>query len=117
MSEFRPEGRFVEANQYLDQSDKLNALWERDGYLFFRDVLDKAEIRHVKNDFIRVLQNHGAVAKEANEPIWTGCKIDVIDDNDLYGLRSYQALCEAPGTVALLEKVFGEPVYVYRNTS
>jgi 1-deoxypentalenic acid 11beta-hydroxylase len=109
--------RFIEANDCLTQRDRLNALYNREGYLFFRDVLNKDEVRRAKEDFMRVLKRQGAIVPDENEPLWSGCPIDQIDDNALYALSSYQELCESPTTVQLLEQVFGEPVFVYRNTS
>jgi 1-deoxypentalenic acid 11beta-hydroxylase len=110
-------GRFVEANQCLDNPKELEALFNRKGYLFFRNVLDADQVKGVKEDFMDVLKSQGAVAEHASEPIWTGVGIDKINDNELYAISSYQELCESEKSVSLLEKVFEQPVFVFRNTS
>ena len=43
------------ANEYLDDYEKLNAVFDKQGYLFFREVLDTNKVLEVKRDFIREL--------------------------------------------------------------
>lgn len=47
------------SNDLLDRPDLLWAAWERDGYLFFRDVLDKGEIGRVREEYARFLVENG----------------------------------------------------------
>jgi 1-deoxypentalenic acid 11beta-hydroxylase len=106
-------GRFREANQYLGDLNQLNVMFEEDGYLFFRGVLEGVE--RVKQEFIRALQKQGAVEPGASEPIWTGMKLEQIDDDELYGARSCRELFESSHNIRLFEQIFGEPVFVFKS--
>jgi len=107
-------GKFRVANEFLDDSVRLESIFQDEGYLFFRGVLDVAEVLQVKNDLIRCLQNQGVVKPGVSEPIWTGADMDQIDDVALYSLTSYEALSEGSAK-RLADKVFGEPAFMFRN--
>ena len=109
-------GEFQTANHLLNDFEKLNATFEEEGYLFFRNVLDSAAILKVKQDFVQVLQQQGVVKAGVSEPIWTGAGLDQIDDDALYALDSYQELLDRKSSRLLFEQIFGEPVFMYRNT-
>ena len=47
-----PLGKLREANSYLDDFGCLTTLFEQEGYLFFRGVLDRNEVDRVKRDFV-----------------------------------------------------------------
>jgi len=104
------------SNHLLSNFEKLDIAYREEGYLFFQRVLDTDAILAVKRDFIRVLQQQGIVEPGATEAIWTGASLDQIDDDALYALNSYQAFLDLGSTRQLIEMVFGEPVFMYRNT-
>jgi 1-deoxypentalenic acid 11beta-hydroxylase len=102
------------ANEYLDDFKRLDALFQDEGYLFFRGVLDQSEVDRVKRDMVRVLQAQGLVKPGETEPLWAGVDLEQLQDDDLYALESYGALCEGSAkTVA--EKVFGEPAFMFKG--
>jgi 1-deoxypentalenic acid 11beta-hydroxylase len=106
---------FREANEYLGDVDRLNALFNEDGYLFFRNVLEGAE--DVKRDFIHVLQQQGAVLPGASEPMWTGLDNDHIDDTGLYEAPALSKLLTSAHNVELIQRILGEPVFIFRSPS
>ncbi len=108
-------GEFQTANQYLDDSETLNSVFDREGYLFFRDVLDASEVQAVKNDFAQELQKQGFVKPGYSEPIWTGKDLVELDDGRLYALGYYSKLLDTEVTQELFERLFGEPVYTFRS--
>ncbi len=110
-------GRFKTHNESLNDFDRLEASFQEDGYLFFRDVLDAAQVLEVQRDFVRVLQQQAVVPPGTSEPIWTGAGLEAIDDNGLYGLDSYVELIESTGMKQLMERVFGEPIFMFRGTN
>ena len=64
---------FKEANPYTDSAHTLASKFADDGYLFFRDLLDKKRVERVRDDIISVLKEHGFINKNANsDPIWSG---------------------------------------------
>lgn len=56
----------------IDDPDALRARWERDGFLYFRQVVDPSAIEAVRNEYIAHLQELGFVAPGQREPIWSG---------------------------------------------
>ncbi len=108
-------GEFQTANEYLDDGDALNSVFDRQGYLFFRDVLDTSEVQTVKNDFVQELRKQGFVKPGYSEPIWTGKDLVELDDGRLYALDYYAKLLDTEVTQELFERLFGEPVYTFRS--
>ena len=105
-------GRFRVSNDALDDARQLKARLQKEGYLFFRDVLEKQAVLRAEADFIRVLQKQGIVKLGASEPVWTGADLDQIDDNELYAASSYVDLLESQHTRRCLERIFGGPVRI-----
>ena len=108
-------GEFQTANKYLEDSDSLNSVFDRQGYLFLRDVLDTSEVQAVRDDFVQELQRQGFVKPDCYEPIWTGKDLVEIDDDRLYALDYYAKLLDTSVTQELFEQLFGEPVYTFRS--
>ncbi len=107
-------GEFQVANEYLDDPTQLETVFQRDGYLFFRGVIDVSEILQVKHDLIQLFQAQGVVKTGESEPIWTGAELDKVDDVALYSSTSYAALSEGAAK-RLAEKVFGVPAFMFGN--
>ena len=58
---------------YTDSAHTLDSKFANDGYLFFRDLLDKKRVETVRDNIVGVLKAHGFVDKDANsDPIWSG---------------------------------------------
>lgn len=106
---------FRVANEYLDDFERLNTLFKEEGYLFFRNVLSLDEIFKAKRDLVELLQKQGAVKAGASDPVWTGTGIEQIDESELYALPLFSELLESQHTVALVEKILGGPVYMFKS--
>lgn len=107
-------GKLREANEYLHDPARLSALLNDEGYLFFRNVLDRGEVLRVKQDMTRILQEQGITRSGESEPIWSGKNLDALQDDGLYDLESYPALCEGSAkTVAT--QVFNEPTFMFKG--
>lgn len=65
---------------------------------------------------MRILQEQGVIRPGVTEPLWTGAALEQIDDGPLYTLESHEKLLGSPRMTELMETVFGEPVFRYRNT-
>ena len=48
------------AEELLDRPDELQASYERDGYLFFRGVLDRAEVERVAGELLEAMRDGGS---------------------------------------------------------
>jgi len=108
-------GGFQTANKYLEDKNTLNSAFDRQGYLFLRSVLDTAEVRTVRDDFVQELQQQGFVNPGCSDPIWSGKDLAEIEDDRLYALDYYAKLLDTSTTQELFERLFGEPVYTFRS--
>lgn len=104
----------------IDRPEELRARWERDGVLYFRQIVDPEVIAEVRNCYIARLQELDLVAAGATDPVWTGVKsIDgkratKIDD------RVWQQLVHHPSFVRPLRAFLGKepswvPIVVHRS--
>ena len=109
-------GKFRVANELLGKPAELEAVYQEEGYLFLRGVLDPQLIANVRQEFLRELQRQEFAEPGSEPPVWTGRAPDALDDGPLYALPAYVDLCNAPSTMALFERVLGGPLYVFRNT-
>jgi Phytanoyl-CoA dioxygenase (PhyH) len=116
MSEI-PVGDLQTANHRLNDLEGLSALYDEEGYLFFRNVLDERAVLRAKKEFVRVLQQQGVAKVDESEVIWTGAGLDQIDDDALYALDAYQELLDLESTRRFVERIFAEPVFMYRNVN
>jgi len=105
-------GQFRISNDLLDDPKRLGEIYQKEGYLYFRDILDKSAVLRVKEDFIGELQKQGYVKAGVAEPIWTGLESDSIDSDKLYLLSSFEELIELQSLRQCLEKVYNGPVRI-----
>src|SRR5678816_1618515 len=108
-----PVGELRTANDFLNDFEKLSAVYQEEGYLFFRNVLDESAVLRAKQEFVRVLQQQGVAKADESEAIWTGAALDQIDDDALYALDAYQELLALASTRRFVEGIFAEPVFMY----
>jgi ectoine hydroxylase-related dioxygenase (phytanoyl-CoA dioxygenase family) len=56
----------------LGDPQKLRDRWEADGVLFFRNVIEPDAVAVVRDAYVMHLKELGAVAADAEQPVWTG---------------------------------------------
>ena len=108
-------GNFENCNQLLHDFEELDAFFQCEGYLFFRDVLDRKKILEAKTDFVQILQQQGIVEHEGTEPVWAGKGMEHIDDEALYSLDSHRKIWESSRMQSLMEKIFNESVFMFKG--
>ena len=59
-----PVGELRTANHLLNDFEKLSALYQEEGYLFFRNVLDESAVLRARQEFVRVLQQQGVAQRK-----------------------------------------------------
>lgn len=102
----------------LDRPEELRDAFERDGYLFFRGVLDRAEVGQVAGDLLAAMRAEALVEPSADgrQPArWSGRPLDAIDDRSFYDVPYHPELLDTETTQRLLLRVFGEPVFTFRS--
>ena len=110
-------GEFQVANEFLDDIETLNSVFDRQGYLMFRGVLDTDEVLQVKSDLVQEFQRQGFVKNGGTDSVWTGKSLDELDDERVYGLEYFSKLIDTDTTQAFFEKVFGASIFTFRSCS
>lgn len=107
-----------EANDWLNDPQALDRMWKEDGYLYFRDILDKSDLAEVQRTYIDVLIDLGAVNAGAEEPIWNGSDVTnfPFKIDGLIKSRVYERLASRPSFVRLASRVLGDTPYVLPMT-
>ena len=108
---------FVESNDVLDQPDRLQDRAKRDGYLFFRNLIDPDTILQLRRDFLEICDRHGWIKegtdvmdgirnggpyREGQEEYWP-----ILDA--FQSLESFHAFAHYPSILDVCDKLFGEP--------
>ena len=60
-------GELNTSNQLLDDRAALQAAWERDGYWYFKDVLDRAVVGKLRAIWLEYLQRQGLIDSDVHE--------------------------------------------------
>ena len=112
-----PYQEMTVADELLDRPGELQAAYERDGYLFFRGVLDRVQVDRVAGALLEAMGDEGLVEPTAGggQPArWSGRSLDEIDDDRFYEVPYYPDLLDTETTQRFLIHVFGEPVFTFR---
>jgi 1-deoxypentalenic acid 11beta-hydroxylase len=110
------------ANDLLDQPQALQEAWERDGYWFFRDVLDKSVIASIRGLYIEHLAGLGVVDRNDPDALYNGADMTaLVNSSPLNKAKAYRLLHESPTVNAFFTRLFGcapfwVPFTVYRTT-
>ena len=109
-----------DSNSALDDWAQLNSIYERQGYLLFRGVLDRGSVDRALRRMMDVVARYGVVAAGAIEPLWTGKPLlEPLEES-----KAFSGICreliEHPLNLAVFEKILGEkaspvPIVQYRS--
>lgn len=120
-------GQLKTANHLLGDREALKKAWERDGYWYFKDVLDKGVISQMRDAWIDYLQRHGLIDADVNENRYNGsgfegkditpaelARISEFNHNNMHRM-----LTENPKIVATVKELLGDdpfwlPIAEYR---
>ncbi|HEY3329223.1 MAG TPA: phytanoyl-CoA dioxygenase family protein [Capsulimonadaceae bacterium] len=113
----------------FDDRDALVARAERDGYLFFRNVLPAGDVNAVRADILRVVDRYGwrtagqdslgghmdvaAINRVADEQMRLDIGVSAAAYDDVQRLESVHALPHNPRLIALFERLFNTEVLVH----
>ncbi|KHK89211.1 phytanoyl-CoA dioxygenase [Novosphingobium malaysiense] len=116
----RPSREYEVCNGLLDDFDALNAFYEKNGYLFFRDVLDPDSVVEARDAMLAIAaDDFGLIDKGDVEAKWTG-KPTIRGQEELPCFAGIsQRLINYPKNQELLTKILGDkpamvPVVQYR---
>ena len=104
------------SNHLLGDLEALAAAWDRDGYWFFRDVLDKQVIARIRQAYIQHLVKLGVTNPNDPEHRYNGAEYPAaanINDVELNAAKTHKLLHEAPTINAFFSRLFGcDPFWV-----
>jgi ectoine hydroxylase-related dioxygenase (phytanoyl-CoA dioxygenase family) len=112
---------FRVANDLIGNRQALDAAWERDGYWFFRNVLDHAAIARLHAAYLGVLKAIGAIDGDAVYAIHNGSSLsefpiarhDRLDQDPLCQLNPMTDFIADPAIHALFKQLIDdEPVWL-----
>ena len=102
-----------EANNWLNDPEALDRMWREDGYLFFRNVLNKTDLADVRRTYLDVLIDLGAINADAEEPVCNGADLSDFPFklDGLIQSRIWEKLASRPSFVDLASRVMGDSPY------
>jgi 1-deoxypentalenic acid 11beta-hydroxylase len=106
-------GMFEAANDRYGDHDALQEFFEREGYLFFKGILDREQLSPVAQRATAELQRQGLLTSEGK---WSGAAIETMDEPRLHEVMRYDEFWNSAPTIEFFEKVFGTEVYVFAQT-
>jgi hypothetical protein len=123
-----PVEPFEDATALLADAASLRARAARDGYLFFRGLLDRDRVLALRRDMLSVCARHGLLDPAA--PLDEGRArqgppliASVLREGpffrfyrDILALRRFHGVIEEPALLAAFEVLFGEPVRPHSRT-
>lgn len=98
------------ANDALGDAAALDRLWRENGYLFFRDVLDRDAIAEARGRVLAILRELGVVDGADNR--WNGADVSDFPDKveALYQAGIWQELAASPHIRRFFESVMSAPI-------
>ena len=121
----QPMRELKTANHLLGDRAALDAAWERDGYWFFRDVLDKGALGRLRAVYLDVLRDLGVVDPDRDDAaVYNGAPLDnfpIRNDgtpatDPLLARYPRDQFVAEPAIRAFFEELFGEEVFWVPNT-
>lgn len=114
------------ANHLLGNQEALKEAWERDGYWFFRDVLDREVIARIRRIYMDYLDDMGVADKDDAQAKYNGADLTrlesySINQSPLNKAKVHEELHQAPTINRFFEELFGcapfwVPFTVHRAT-
>lgn len=100
-------------NELLGNHEELERVYREEGYLFFRDVLDRDAVAAVRTKYFSILvDDYGVVDPGLTEPIWNGKDVSEfpVKVPEIYGSGVWEEFTANPKIHNFFEAVVGEPI-------
>ena len=102
------------SNSSLGDHAALQAAWDHDGYLFFRDVLDHEALGRMRGLLVDHLAGHGFVDRNDPQLRWSGKAREGFTFFPIEAMNERRAVAtvmEDPKIRAFFQRLFGVPLY------
>jgi 1-deoxypentalenic acid 11beta-hydroxylase len=110
-------GDYVDCTPLLDDREALDRFYDQHGYLYLRGVLDRELVRTAAEQMLNGLIALGHAAPATTLDTLTIESFEAVDEVAMHDYVKYDDLWTHPSTVEVWQKVFGEPVFVFRSTT
>jgi hypothetical protein len=111
-------GELKTHNHLLGDRAALDLAWEADGYWFFRDVLDRAAVGHLRAEFVAELERQGVIDPVGERPTdrsvrYNGASLAnyPFRMEPLAARQPWRAFVADPAIDAFFQRLFGEPAF------
>jgi 1-deoxypentalenic acid 11beta-hydroxylase len=108
---------YTDCTPLLDDREALDRFYDEHGYLFLRGVLDRELVRTAAEQMLEGLIALGHAAPGTTLDTLTIESFEAVDEVAMHDYVKYDDLWNHPSTLKVWEKVFGEPVFVFKSTT
>lgn len=102
----------VQSNHALGNREALDAIWDEQGYWFFRGVIDKDAVNALKDAYMGELKTLALIDADATEPMWNGRPIEKFPAtfHSLHKRKLWQKFVEVPAIKRFFEDVLNDEI-------
>ncbi|MGW0534025.1 1-deoxypentalenic acid 11-beta-hydroxylase [Streptomyces sp. NPDC003032] len=108
---------YVDCTPLLDDREGLDRFYDEHGYVYLRGALDPALVRSAAEQMLEGLIALGHAAPGTTLDTLTIDSFEAVDEVAMHDYVKYDDLWNHPSTRKVWEKVFGEPVFVFKSTT
>ncbi|GGY08312.1 1-deoxypentalenic acid 11-beta-hydroxylase [Streptomyces minutiscleroticus] len=108
---------YVDCTPLLDDREALDRFYDEHGYLYLRGALDRELVRTAAEQMLEGLIALGHAAPGTTLDTLTIESFEAVDEVAMHDYVKYDDLWNHPSTLKVWEKVFGEPVFVFKSTT
>jgi ectoine hydroxylase-related dioxygenase (phytanoyl-CoA dioxygenase family) len=110
--DLHPTRQLQACNDCLGNPSRMREFFEENGYLLFRDVLEREGVDTARGKMMKVLAEKGMVEDGADVPVWTGAHWgDLNEGSPEFGGLGH-VMAQTPYNVAIFKQILGEPATV-----
>ncbi|WP_317446242.1 1-deoxypentalenic acid 11-beta-hydroxylase [Streptomyces collinus] len=110
-------GEYTDCTPLLGDREALDGFFEEHGYLYLRGVLDRDLVRATAEQMLEGLVALGAADPRATLDDVAIDSFEEVDEVAMHKYVKYDDFWNHPSTLEVFERVFGEPVFVFRSTT
>lgn len=108
---------YIDCTPLLHDEEALKRFYDEHGYLYLRDALDRKLVRTAAEQMLEGLIALGHAAPGTTLDTLAIDSFESVDEVAMHDYVDYDAFWNHPSTVTVWEKVFGEPVHVFKSTT
>ncbi|MGW1911678.1 1-deoxypentalenic acid 11-beta-hydroxylase [Streptomyces sp. NPDC002076] len=108
---------YADCTPLLDDREALDRFYDEHGYVHLRGVLDRELVRTAAEQMLEGLIALGHAAPGTTLDTLTIESFEAVDEVAMHDYVKYDDLWNHPSSLKVWEKVFGEPVFVFKSTT